>query len=256
MRTPRALIPSAALWLLAAPIPAGAADPELSLADAVHQALESNLDLAAQRRALAADRQQIDIARSTLLPQVDFGARAQVLDDDRNDADRGNVTQESVTVAAGLTQVLYDETYWADFGIQKHVYAGQQAQFESFRLGVVRDAASVFLELDRARALVDIQERNRTLTARNLETSRTRIAAGWSSEREVLRWESQLASNDTDVVQARTQVLVNRFELNRVRNQPAEAPIAPLPNKPMNADGELEGSAAQTNQARPWARRA
>ena len=55
MRTPRALIPSAALWLLAAPIPA-AADPELGLADAVHQALEANLDLAAQRRALAADR--------------------------------------------------------------------------------------------------------------------------------------------------------------------------------------------------------
>jgi outer membrane protein TolC len=45
----------------------------------------------------------------------------------------------------------------------------------------------------------------------------------------VLRWESQLASNDTDVVQARTQVLVNRFELNRVRNQAAEIPITPLP---------------------------
>jgi outer membrane protein TolC len=227
MRPARALFPTA-LWLLAAPIPA-AADPELGLADAVRQALEANLDLAAQRRALAADRQQIGIARSTLLPQIDFGARAQVLDDDRNDADRGNVTQESVTVAAGLTQVLYDETYWADFGIQKHVYAGQEAQLESFRLGVVREAADAFLELDRARALVDIQERNRELTARNLETSRTRIAAGWSSEREVLRWEAQLASNDTDVVQARTQVLVNRFELNRVRNQPAEAPIAALP---------------------------
>jgi outer membrane protein TolC len=31
------------------------------------------------------------------------------------------------------------------------------------------------------------------------------------------------------VVQARTQVVVDRFELNRVRNQPAEEPIAPLP---------------------------
>ena len=39
----------------------------------------------------------------------------------------------------------------------------------------------------------------------------------------------QLLRIDTDVVQARTQVLVNRFELNRVRNQPAETPVAALP---------------------------
>ena len=90
-------------------------------------------------------------------------------------------------------------------------------------------AANTFLELERARAILDIQERNRELTARNLATTKARIAAGWSSEREVLRWESQLAMNDTDIVRAHTQVLVNRFELNRVRNQPTEAPIAPLP---------------------------
>jgi outer membrane protein TolC len=94
---------------------------------------------------------------------------------------------------------------------------------------VVQEAATAFLELDRARAQLDIQQRNRELTARNLETSRARIAAGWSSEREVLRWESQLAMNDTDVVDARTHVLVNRFELNRVRNLSAETAIAPLP---------------------------
>jgi outer membrane protein len=45
----------------------------------------------------------------------------------------------------------------------------------------------------------------------------------------VLRWESQLAANDSAVVQADTEVIVNRFELNRVRNQPAEALITPLP---------------------------
>jgi outer membrane protein len=230
MRTLRALGSSAAFCLLAASIPpaAGAADAELGLADAVRQALDANLDLAAQRRALAADREQIGIARSALLPQIGVGAQAQYLEDDRSDADRGNTTQESVSVSAGLTQVLYDETTWADFSVQKHVYAEQRTQFDAFRLSVVQDAATAFLELDRARALLDIQERNRELTARNLETSRARIAAGWSSDREVLRWESQLAANDTDVVQARTQVLVNRFELNRVRNQAAEVPITPL----------------------------
>ena len=43
---------------MTSPSAAGAADAKLSLVDAVRQALEANLDLAAQRNALAADREQ------------------------------------------------------------------------------------------------------------------------------------------------------------------------------------------------------
>jgi outer membrane protein TolC len=228
MRTSRVLESGAALWLLAALISAAAGATELELAEAAQQAIDANLDLAAQRRALGADREEIDLARSKLLPQIDVGARAQHLEDDRSDADRGNTTERSLTLAAEISQVLYDENDWADFGIQKHVYDGQKAQLESFRLGVIQNAATAFLELDRAGALLHVRQRNRELTAHNLETSKARIAAGWSSQREVLRWESQLASNDTDIAEARTNVLVSRFELNRVRNQPAEAPITPV----------------------------
>jgi outer membrane protein len=252
MRSPLTLRFCTALWLAAVSIPAAASGDEaklgpadaaldlpdakpgldqakLGLADAVRQTLAANLDLAAQRRRLAAQEEEIGVVRSNLLPQIDLGARAQVIEDDRSDGDRGSTTQESAAVAAKLTQVLYDETDWANYTIQKHVYEGQLAQFEAFELGVVQQAASAFLELDRSRAQLDIQQRNRELTASNLETSRARIAAGWSSEREVLRWESQLAMNDTDVVDARTQVLVSRFELNRVRNLSAEAATVPLP---------------------------
>ena len=245
MRTPLARRCCTLLWLAAFSIPAaaggdeaelglteaaaaGGAEAGLGLAEAVRQTLEANLDLAAQRRGLVAEEEEISVVRSNLLPQITLGARAQLIEDDRSDGDRGTTTQESVAVAAKLTQVLYDEMDWANYTIQKHVYDEQRAQFESFRDGVVQDAATTFLELDRAHAMLDIQERNRELTARNLETSKARIAAGWSSEREVLRWESQLATNDTDVVNARTQVLVNRFELNRVRNLAAETPITPL----------------------------
>ncbi len=52
-----------------------------------------------------------------------------------------------------------------------------------------------------------------------------RIAAGWSSETDVLRWESQLASNDRDIANAKASVLVNLFALNSVRALPREAPV-------------------------------
>jgi outer membrane protein TolC len=134
-----------------------------------------------------------------------------------------------VNLAAAVSQVLYDEADWASYRIQQHTYEGQTQQFIEFRLEVVQDVADAFLELDRNRALTRIQESNRELTARNLETTRARVATGYSSERELLRWQSQLAQNDQSVTQARTQALVNQFELNRARNRDREEGVEPLP---------------------------
>ena len=203
-----------------------ATDEKISLAEAVRQALASNLDLAAQRRALAAAREEIGLARSTLLPQIDVGAQGQYLYEDR---DRNNNEEESLLLAAKLTQSLYDEESWAGFDIQKHVYTGRVQQFAAFELEVIQTAAEAFLELERTQRVVAIQQSNREITGRNLSTSRARIAAGWSSEREILRWQSQLAGNDADVRAAQVGALQNRFELNRVRNRPPEAAAAALP---------------------------
>jgi outer membrane protein TolC len=206
-----------------------AVDERLSLEGFVRQALAVNLDLAAQRDALAASREQVDIARSPLLPQLSIGANAQHLEDDRSDDNRGTITQRSATVQADASQLLYDEDSWAGYRIQEHVYAGQQDDFESFRLGLIQRAAVAFLNLELSRNVVAIQRKNREITRQNVETTRARIATGYSSEREVLRWESQLAGNDQDVSNARAQTFADLFELNAIRNRPLETAVATLP---------------------------
>jgi outer membrane protein len=216
------------LGMALAPL-AHAADEAISLTDAVRQVIVSNLDFLARRRALEAAREEIGLARSTLLPQIDLGATGELLDSDRTDSSGGNSKQESLLVAATLTQSLYDEESWAGFDIQKHVYAGQVQQLVAFELELIQTGAEAFLELERSERVAAIQLSNREITHRNLETSRARIAAGWSSDREILRWESQLAGNDAAVRAAQVGMLQNRFELNRVRNLPPEASAAVLP---------------------------
>ncbi len=206
-----------------------AADPAISLSEAVRQAIASNLDLVAQRHALAAAREDVGLARSALLPQMQIGARVQVLDEDRSDSARDNNRNRSLLFAAGLSQAIYDEESWAGFDVQKHVYNSQVRELEAFRLAVIQAAADAFLELDRWQRLLEIQQRNRALTRASIDKSRSRIAAGWSSEREILRWETQLATNDTDVRGAQVRVLQSGFELNRVRNRPPEPPTTALP---------------------------
>ncbi|MBW1844117.1 MAG: TolC family protein, partial [Deltaproteobacteria bacterium] len=98
----------------------GLGEARLGLTDAVRQTLGANLDLAAQRSRLAAQEEEISVVRSNLLPQIDLGARAQVIENDRSDDGRGFTTQESATIGAEFTQVLYDEMDWANYTIQKH----------------------------------------------------------------------------------------------------------------------------------------
>jgi outer membrane protein len=227
MIDPRALVAGTVCCALAclAGQPATGADQALGLREAVEQTLASSLDLAAQRAQLDADREAIGISRSTLLPQIDLGAQGQILDDDRADGARGRVTEKSATLVAGLTQVVYDEGAWAGYSIQKHVFESQEGQFETYRLGVIADAATTFLALEQAEAVAAIQRQNREITRRNIETARARVATGYSGERDVLRWQSQLSANDTAVVQALTQSIISRFELNRVRDRPSEESI-------------------------------
>jgi outer membrane protein len=210
--------------------PAAAQEPPLSLVDAVRQALESNVDLASQRRALAADGQDVDLFRSALLPQLGFGASGQVVGSERSDDGRGSLDQESAGAELGLSQILYDEDRWADYQAQQHTFDQQQEQFESFRLGIIGEAAGSFFALDRSLALQRIQESNRELTRQYLETTRARVATGVSSERELLRWQAELAQNDLQVEQAVTSTFSNLFELNRVRSRPRETSIAPSPS--------------------------
>lgn len=206
-----------------------AADETFSLSEVARQAIASNLDLLAQRRALAAAKEEIGQARSALLPRVDVGARGQFLDDDRSDSARGNNKEESILVGAKLSQTLYDEEIWASFDIQKHIYTSQVEQLDSFELDIIQNAANAFIELERAQQILEIQLRNRVLTRDNLSTSRSLVAAGWSGEQDILSWESQLAGNDTSVREAQAQVLKNRFELNRVRNLAPESAISLVP---------------------------
>jgi len=220
-----------ALWLLALVGAAGAQEqPEpLSLTESAREAIDSNLDLLARRRALDASRASVGLARAPLLPQADTGARAQLLDAERSDDARGNNREGSILLAAGLTQIVYDENSWAGFTMQKRLYEADVAEYDSARLAVVEEAAVAFVALSRARRRLEIEQNNRELTKQNLEKSRARIATGWSSEREVLRWETQLAGNDIDVRSATVGVLQATFELNRVRNRPldGELEIAP-----------------------------
>ncbi len=95
-------------------------------------------------------------------------------------------------------------------------------QREQLRLDVIAEAAIAFLDVLRAGTGEGVRKQNLSLTRTNLDLSRVRQSIGTANPAEVFRWESQVATERSQVISA--SALRNQAEiaLNRILNRPLE----------------------------------
>jgi outer membrane protein TolC len=198
-------------------------DRSLTLRSAMEQAIAANLDLAARDRAVAAGAEEIPIAKSFLLPELDFSAAAVLIDKDR--AALGIQPERLFSPALTLTQVIYSEPAHANLQIQKDLQEARELDRETLRLDIVQDAATAYLNVLRAKTVEQIRRNNLELTRSNLELARVRESIGFSGPAEVFRWESQIAADRSAVIDAVAFRNVAEIAVNRLLNRPLEEPF-------------------------------
>jgi outer membrane protein len=191
----------------------------LDLQKTVRQALEADLDLQANRRALEAGAKDITRARATLLPQVDLSATGIILDKDIASAVQ---PQRSLTGKIGLSQVLYSDGARANLAIQGHTQEGRRQDHRRLRLDLIQRAATTYLNVLRAKTFEKVQKENLELSAANLELAQVRQAIGASGRADVYRWESQIATARRDLIAANAQRNLAEMDLNRLLRRPLE----------------------------------
>ena len=201
---------------------AGAIERRLTLSSIVEEAIVSNLDLAAQDRAVAAGQQEVKGARSGLLPQIDVSALGRVIDEDRAAASFGSQAEQTVTGTASLSQVLYADPAWANLSIQKNLQVAREQERETVRLDITLEAATTYLNVLRAKAVERIEKENLNLTRSNLELAKVRQSIGISGPAEVYRWESAIANSRQVVWQAISRRQQAERSLNRLLNRPLD----------------------------------
>ncbi|HEU5075939.1 MAG TPA: TolC family protein, partial [Polyangiaceae bacterium] len=116
----------------------------LGLAEAVKEAMKTNLDVAASQEGLLATAEQIIQARSALLPQLGVGVGARWIDEDRTllyGAER------SASWSAQLRQTIYDERSWGSFTSEKHLQRARERSQDAFKLDVALSVALAYLDL-------------------------------------------------------------------------------------------------------------
>ena len=200
----------------------GDAQP-LTLLGAMRAALDANPALAASRERLGSALDDVNIARSGLLPSLSASAAHTRIDEDR----AGPLTQaeDSTSTALEFSQVIYSERAWAGYSIAKSLGAAQEQSQRTDVLDTLTNSAAAYLNVLRAQSFEDVRRRNAENTRRNLEISRVREEVGLAGRSDYLRWVSQLARDKQTLLSAEASRRQAETELLRILHRPANQPI-------------------------------
>ena len=203
-------------------------DRSISLQSAIQEALAANRDVAAGERFVAAGEENVKVATSALLPQINLGLTGRIIDQDRAAASLGVLNEQQLTASAGLSQIIYADRAWATKSIERSLQESREQNLETLRLDIAFEAASSYLEVLRRKTVERIQRQNLTLTRANLNLARVRNATGAASPGEVYRWENQIAVNRQAVIESVAGRNITEIILNRLLNRPLEEPFVTL----------------------------
>jgi outer membrane protein TolC len=186
--------------------------------------MTENRDLAASAARLEADREELAIARASLLPQIDLSATGTILDEDRALAAM-RPPERSITAGAELNQVIYSEAAWTAYTAEKRLLEQREAVYEQDRLDVALSAANAYFQVLRAKTSERLQKANLQLSRQNLERARVRVQLGDANRSEEYRWTAKIANEKAELIASIAARNVAEMELNRTLNQPLEEPI-------------------------------
>lgn len=223
----------------------------LSLTAAAREAVQANLDLAAEDRGVAAGRQLVREARSRHRPRVFLEGVAQQIDEDRAAASFGNLPSRLVAGSIGVSQLVYSDAVRAKAEIAEHRHATREQSRAERRLDIVHAAAVAFLDVLRATVFERIQQENLAATRSNLESAEARRRIGVAGASEIVRWENELATNRRAVLEAGASRRVAAIALNRLLHRPLEEPFETVEVNPQDI-GLLGGAAFEQYVGDPF----
>lgn len=195
----------------------------LSLVDAIQQSINANLSLQIDKLNLELSINDVDSARSALLPQLNLGTGVTQVD-----RDRAGLSQAQRSTDAELTasQVIYSERNKSSYDIAKLLQQAESAALRSSILDVISASATAYLQLLLADATQKVRRSNLTVTETNLELAESRLKIGYSDRSEVLRWQSQMATDRRNLYSAQSSRDQAETELKRQLNMTLSEAIA------------------------------
>lgn len=193
---------------------------ELTLRSAIAEGLNSNLSIKVAEKDLGISAEDVRIARSNYLPQIDASATALALDDATVATSFGARGRYNLQAGATLTQLLVSEPAMANIAIQKLLLKSQEEVLRQSQLDIVQDITEAYLNILQTTSLVRLRNENVAVTRQNYDIAQAKEQVGFSGTSDVYRFQSELAFDNVDLNTAQAQWRQARFVLNNLLNRP------------------------------------
>ncbi len=188
------------------------------LESVIKRIANENLDIMAKIQEIAAERENIVIARANLFPKLDFNSTGLMIDKDR--AESGYQPERKANFDLSLTQVLFSEPAIANLSIQSSLYDSKVNELEAFRQTTIADGSKIYLNYLRAKRMFYIILDNLKLLRSNLEIAQNRQEIGAAGLEEPLRWEAEIADLRKTAMEVQSQMNQAYIALKQVLNIP------------------------------------
>ena len=198
-------------------------DRRLDIFATMEEAQLNNQDIASAQRLVLAGQEEVSLASSVLLPQLDAGLSGTIVDEDRAEY-MPLLSERTFGGHLGFSQILWSDQAWASYSVAKDLQTARYQELVRVRLNVGLEAAAAYLDVLRADTHLQVLRQNLTLSHSNLERAQVRVDVGDANRSELYRWESKIAGEKTFVISAMSLRKKTEFELNRVLNRPLEDP--------------------------------
>lgn len=192
----------------------------LSMQSAITEGLANNLGIKVAEKEVLIGIQDVSLARSNYLPQVDAVGSASFLDEQTARTGFGTLGQYNISAKASLSQLILSEPAMANIAIQKFLLASKEESLRESELDVVLDVSNAYLNILQANAIVQLRNENVAVTRKNLDIAEAKEQVGFSGTADIYRFQSELARNNTDLNLAQAQLRQARFFLNNLLNRP------------------------------------
>jgi outer membrane protein TolC len=193
----------------------------LTYQGAVEQALTANLELALAHHDVLVGAEEQDIARADLLPGLNFETRTILIDSDRAEASFGAQPEFDWNATLTFSEVIAEQAF-ANHTIQGFLQKARQHRAREIRLDIIEATLVAYINVLRARISERIQINNMRVSRANLELAKKRILIGASTSAEVYRWESVIARQHQEVIDANRIRRLAEMEMNRILMRPLE----------------------------------
>jgi len=203
----------------------------LSIKDIMNNVVGENLSLEAEKKNINLSEQDVKIAKSNYLPNVDAVVNGVYLDPRVAELSNGQNSELSSSGSVVIEQLLYSENASANIAIQENLKNAQQEIYNSVELDALLNASVSYFNALILKTNVRIQNQNLQVTKRNLEFAEQNYDAGASGKSDVLRFRSQLSQNSQSLIDAGNQLqqafntikqLMNNSIVNKIDIEDAE----------------------------------